>query len=171
MIMHSIIAANNVIKYNEKLSNLIDKVCNVIEKEACEEKYSASVTVDSEDYNVINDVATFLKDELGYKVVVVNHNVLHVSWQEQAIKRVQRDDYLTAVAAFTIASDFGKSYENICEKINKCIEDYSKIGKNHCIYNVDNLCSAIIEEVEETLSDAGYDVVFNGNSLIIKWIE
>ena len=106
MIVDVSVAKDSVAKYNSKLCNLVHKACNIIEQEAYKENYSARVVVDSEDYYMINDVAVFLNDELGYRVNVDNHNELLVTWNGKAIRRVQRDDYLTAVAAFNIAYDY-----------------------------------------------------------------
>lgn len=171
MIMHSIIAANNTIKYHDELSNWVNKICNGIEKKAHAGKYIYYAVIDSRHHNMTKDVATFFQDKLGYRVYIDNSNVIDICWRHYLIEDVRRDDYLTAIAACRISDDISKSYDNICAEINEYINTCSNSGKSHCIYNVDNLCSAIIEEIEEDLADAGYDVVFNGDSLIIKWIE
>ena len=171
MIMHSIIAANNVIKYNNELSTWVNKICDKIEKKARAGKYSYYAAIDSRNHNMTKDVAVFLNNELGYRVYLNDSNVIEISWLDYAIKDVQRDDYLTAVAACRIANDISKSYDNICAEINEYIDACSNNGKNNCVYGIKNLCSAVIEEVEETLRDAGYDVELNDNKFIIKWHE
>ena len=171
MIMHSIIAANNVIKYNEELSTWVNKICNEIEKKARAGKYSYYAMFDSRHNNMAKDLAAFFQDGLGYRVFTINSNVIDIYWQDYVINEVRRDDFLTAMAACRIADDASKSYNYICNLINRYIETCSKRGENHCIYNVGNLCSAIIEEIEEDLVDAGYGVELNDNKFIIKWHE
>ena len=169
MIMHSIIAANNVIKYNEELSTWVNKICNKIEKKARAGKYGYYARIDSRYHDMTKDVAVFLSDELGYRVYLNNNNVIDIFWQDYVIDEVRRDDYLTAVAACRIADDISKSYDNICAEINEYIDTCSNNGKNSCVYNIKNLCSAVIEEVEQTLLGAGYNVELNDNKFIIKW--
>ena len=169
MIVDVSVAKDSVAKYNSKLCNLVHKACNIIEQEAYKENYSARVVVDSEDYYMINDVAVFLNDELGYRVNVDNHNELLVTWNGKAIRRVQRDDYLTAVAAFNIAYDAGRSYDNICDKISKCIMDHAKRGKDCCTYDISFYSSSVVEEVKESLLNAGYYVAFDDDNFIIRW--
>lgn len=169
MIMHSIIAANNVIKYNNELSTWVNKICNEIEKNAHAGKYIYYAVINSRYHDMNKDVAVFLNNELGYRVYLNDSNVIEISWRDYAIEDVQRNDYLTAITACRIADNISQSYDNICAKINEYIEICSNSGKSYCVYSVGNLCSAVLEEVEETLRDAGYNVVFNDNKLIIKW--
>ena len=169
MIVNISVAKDSVVKYNSELSRLVHEACDIIEQEAYKENYSARVVVDSEDYYMINDVATFLCGELGYRVNVDNHNELLVSWQGKAIKRVQRDDFLTAVTAYNIAYDAGQSYSNICNKVSKCIMDHAKRGKDCCTYDMSFYSSSVVEEVKESLLDAGYYVGLDDDSFIIRW--
>lgn len=171
MIMNSVTAKDNVIKYNNELSTWVNKICNEIEKKARTGKYSYYAAIDSRNHNMTKDVATFFQNKLGYRVYLINSNIIDIYWQDYAIEEVQRDDYLAAEAACRIADDVSKSYNKICETINRYIETCSKNGENYCIYNVGSLCSAIVEEIKEDLLDAGYDVELNDNKFIIKWHE
>lgn len=183
MIMDAVTAKNNIIKYNNELSTWVNKICDEIEKKASAGKYSYCAGIDSQHHNMTKDIATFFQDKLGYRVYLINSNVIDIYWQDYAIEEVQRDDYLaaeaaystadavylTAIAACRIADDASKSYNNICETINRYIEICSNNGKNHCIYNVGSLCSAVVEEIEEDLLDAGYNVKLDDDRFIIRW--
>lgn len=169
MIMNSTIAVNNVLKYNNELSAWVNKICDEIEKKASVGKYSYYAAIDSRHHNMTKDVAAFFQDELGYRVYLINSNIIDIYWQDYNIEDVKRDDYLTASAACRIADDISKSYDNVCKTINRYIETCSKNGENHCIYVIGNLCSSVVEEIKEDLLDAGYDVELNDNKFIIKW--
>ena len=97
--MNSTIAVNNVIKYNNELSAWVNKICNEIEKKARAGKYSYYAAIDSRNHNMTKDVGVFLNDELGYRVYMINSDVIDIYWQDYAIEEVKRDDYLTAIAA------------------------------------------------------------------------
>lgn len=169
MIVNVSVAKDSVANYNNELSKLIHEACDVIEKEAYKENYTARVVVNSQDYFMINDVAIFLCGELGYNVNIEKHNEILVSWHGKAIKHVKRDDYLTAEGAFNIAYDAGRSYDNICDKVSKYIMDYAKRGKDCCTYDISFYSSSVVEEVKDSLLDAGYYVTLDDDNFIIRW--
>ena len=175
MIVKANVAVNNVTNYNNELSRLVHKICDEIEKAASKGKYSTYVTMDLRLY-MINNIAAFLQNELGYRVIVKNGNTIDIFWGEEAISPIKHDSYLaaeaiylTAMAAYNIASDVNKSYDNVCEKISKGIVSCSKRGENCCNYIIGNLCSAMIEEIEKDLVEAGYDVKLEDDRFVIKW--
>lgn len=169
MIVNSSVAIDNVIHYNNELSLLVYRACRTIEKEARKKKSRAYVTVDPADYYMINDVVTFLSDELGYRVIVSDYNVLLICWSMRVIHCVERDDYLTAIAAYNIANAASKTYGNICAKINECILDASRKGKSYCNYNIGDVPASAVEEIIESLWSAKYDVEFDGSNFAIRW--
>ena len=173
MIVNSNIATDNVIKYNNKLSTLVCEACRDIEQAAYKKQYKTYIVVDSNDDNMLNSVANFLYDKLGYRVIVNNDNVFLVSWYERVIKHVDclmaEVAHLTAEQACRLADSVDKTYDEVCSKINECIMDSSNSGKCYCSYDTSDLTDSVVLEIRESLWSAGYRVEINDNRLMIKW--